>query len=262
MSDCPEMKRMRFEAKRDMTAVIYRYIGRPAKPRTIQIRQRDIWYREKSQTGFLTNDDYPGWRLIMPENVSSFFRKTTQDREVPVSARINPETGLPMLTHSQLVTLASQILRRMGYPYIISEPGFRDELPDAFGMSENMTCLIECKATRADFLADMKKEFRIHPEKGIGRQRIYLVNKGVCTPEELPEGWQMIEALDNHTVITEYGDLKKHWNDRYMFEERNLDSEYRLMCSWAYRREHGCLKDPGPVRIRCMPRNPRATGET
>lgn len=158
------------------------------------------------------------------------------------------------LTHKQLVVLAAQILKRMGYPYILCEPGFRTEMPDALGMSENMTALIECKTSRNDFLADRKKSFRIHPETGLGRQRFYLVNKGVCTPGEIPEGWQLIEAVNDHTVVTEFGDLKKHWKEEYFFEKRNIEEEFRLMCSWAYRIQHNCLKEIPETHIRCLKR--------
>lgn len=249
------IKRTQYLAKKDMPAVIRRCPGQRGKPRAIVIAKDDAWIRY-GDAMYLYNEAYPGWRLAMPaEDLSPYFRKVRRPAVPSVTERINPETGRPYLSHPQLVTLGHHILRRMGYPYILCEPGFRDELPDAFGMSENMTCLIECKATRSDFLADRKKEFRIHPEKGIGRQRIYLVNKGICTPDELPDGWQLIEAIDDHTVVTEFGDLSKHWLDRYMFEKRNIGEEYRLMCSWAYRKEHGCLKFQEPARIRVMKRS-------
>ena len=232
----------RYVARFDTTALLYRSGGPPCKPKTILIRKGEIWKKDPENGGFLVSDNYPRWHLIFPENPSLFFKREKTGSE----AAARQSEGL---SHARLVTMANQILRRMGYPYIISEPGFRDEEPDAFGMSENMTCLIECKATRSDFLADRKKIFRIHPEMGIGRQRIYLVNKGVCVVDELPDGWQLIEVLDDHTVITETGDLKKHWNEKYLFENRNFEAEFRLMCSWAYRREHGCLKVPGPTRL-------------
>jgi len=247
-----------YQAKQDMTALAHQtenlISGRSSRPTVIEIRKGDIWTRT-DMLPYLESAEHPGLQMRVPQNLAAFFRRADRKpKGERITKKLNPETGKPYLGHSALVALAHQILKRMGYPYILCEPGFRDEMPDAFGMSENMTCLIECKATRSDFLADRKKDFRIHPEKGIGQQRIYLVNKGVCTPEELPQGWQMIEAVDDHTVITEYGDLKKHWKDEYMFRERNLDSEYRLMCSWAYRREHGCLKDPPAIRIRCLQR--------
>ena len=38
--------------------------------------------------------------------------------------------------------------------------------------------LVECKVSRADFLADATKPFRLKPEEGMGSQRFYLAPTG------------------------------------------------------------------------------------
>jgi hypothetical protein len=53
--------------------------------------------------------------------------------------------------------------------------------------------LIECKASRADFLADADKPFRVHPEEGMGCERFYLAPAGVIGREELPKHWGLLE---------------------------------------------------------------------
>jgi len=53
--------------------------------------------------------------------------------------------------------------------------------------------LVECKVTRADFLADREKPFRQKPEKGVGSERFYLTPPALAKIEELPAGWGLLE---------------------------------------------------------------------
>ena len=103
------------------------------------------------------------------------------------AASKSPQHADAMLTHANLVSLAMRYLDAKGFKVILAEPGFRKERPDAIGFSSGFSCLVECKATRRDFLKDRDKPFRKDPSKGIGTMRIYLTNPGVCTPDELPE---------------------------------------------------------------------------
>lgn len=129
---------------------------------------------------------------------------------------------------------------------ILMEPGYREELPDVFAFTRNYSTLIECKASRADFLADRKKPFRQNPLMGIGMRRYYLVNEGVAKQEEMPPGWQLLIAYDKNTILlpADYFppaglDLDKRWD----FDIRNATNETELMWSWEYRRDHNCLPD-------------------
>jgi len=68
------------------------------------------------------------------------------------------------------------------------------EMPDAIGWKQKChSVLVECKVTRADFLADRAKPFRLRPEKGVGCERFYLVPAGLVAREELPAGWGLLE---------------------------------------------------------------------
>jgi hypothetical protein len=53
--------------------------------------------------------------------------------------------------------------------------------------------LVECKVSRADFLADAGKPFRMKPEEGMGSQRFYMVPSGMIRREELPRHWGLLE---------------------------------------------------------------------
>ena len=49
--------------------------------------------------------------------------------------------------------------------------------------------LVECKISRADFLADRDKPFRQKPEFGVGSERFYLVPEGLAPQKKcLPAG--------------------------------------------------------------------------
>jgi hypothetical protein len=104
------------------------------------------------------------------------------------------------MSHDDLCALAVRWLRNTGRcSWVVREPtwhsGGATEQPDAFGWSSpNQTVLVECKATRSDFLADKSKWFRRYPAWGIGRFRYYLAPAGVIRPDDLPPRWGLIVA--------------------------------------------------------------------
>lgn len=69
------------------------------------------------------------------------------------------------------------------------------EMPDALGWKQAChSVLVECKVTRADFLADRAKPFRLKPEKGVGSERFYLTPPGLVHSKELASGWGLLEV--------------------------------------------------------------------
>jgi len=54
--------------------------------------------------------------------------------------------------------------------------------------------VVECKASRADFLVDREKPFRRQPQSGMGCERFYLAPARLLDPSELPEGWGLLEV--------------------------------------------------------------------
>ena len=68
------------------------------------------------------------------------------------------------------------------------------EMPDALGWKQAChSVLVECKVTRADFLVDRAKPFRVKPEKGVGSERFYLTPPGLVNSKELAPGWGLLE---------------------------------------------------------------------
>jgi hypothetical protein len=92
--------------------------------------------------------------------------------------------------------LAVGWLRRYRCGVVLSEQAcVSGEMPDAIGWKKAChSVLVECKVSRADFLADREKAFRQKPETGVGCERYYLAAKGLIRPEDLPAGWGLLEV--------------------------------------------------------------------
>lgn len=99
------------------------------------------------------------------------------------------------MTHSQLVEKAVQWLRSYRCGVILSEQACASgEMPDAIGWKRAChSVLVECKISRADFLADREKPFRQKSHLGMGCERFYLTPAGLLRPEEIPTGWGLLE---------------------------------------------------------------------
>ena len=101
------------------------------------------------------------------------------------------------MTHQQLVRMAEYWLRRhYGCGIVLSEQSSASgETPDVIGWKGKCrSVLVECKITRADFLADREKPFRKFPETGMGCERFYLTPAGLIEPHELPDKWGLLET--------------------------------------------------------------------
>jgi len=95
------------------------------------------------------------------------------------------------MTHSRLVDHAVHWLKskyRCGI--VLSEQSCSSgETPDAIGWkARNHSVVVECKISRADFLADASKCWRTHPECALGCERFYLAPAEVVSCSELPPG--------------------------------------------------------------------------
>ncbi|KKL27284.1 hypothetical protein LCGC14_2386720, partial [marine sediment metagenome] len=70
------------------------------------------------------------------------------------------------MSHDELVKLAKQWLlsARQCNP-VFSEKGSAKsgEMPDVIGWSSAGSFVVECKISKADFIVDAKKDFRINP---------------------------------------------------------------------------------------------------
>jgi len=99
------------------------------------------------------------------------------------------------MTHAQLVQKAVAWLRAYRCGVVLSEQACSSgEMPDAIGWKRAChSVLVECKISRADFLADREKAFRQKSELGMGCERFYLTSAGLLRPAELPPGWGLLE---------------------------------------------------------------------
>ena len=109
---------------------------------------------------------------------------------------------LVLMTHTKLVLMAVAWLRQYRCGVVLSEQAcVSGEMPDAIGWKKAChSVLVECKASRPDFLADRDKPFRLKPETGVGCERYYLALKGLIRIEELPVGWGLLEVCGREVV--------------------------------------------------------------
>lgn len=100
------------------------------------------------------------------------------------------------MTHGELCLRADKWLQQQGFSVTLHD-GFsawttHGEQPDVIGWRDSVSCLIECKTSRADFHADKKKPFRERPDIGMGDWRFYLCTPGVIAVDDLPAGWGLL----------------------------------------------------------------------
>jgi hypothetical protein len=100
------------------------------------------------------------------------------------------------MTHTQLVQKAVAWLRSYRCGVVLSEQAcLSGEMPDAIGWKRAChSVLVECKVTRADFLADRDKPFRRKQELGLGCERFYLTPAALLQLKDLPPGWGLLEC--------------------------------------------------------------------
>jgi len=127
--------------------------------------------------------------------------------------------------HAHLVARAADWLRyRYGCGIVLSEQYCATgEIPDVIGWKAScQSVLIECKASRSDFLADANKAFRLHPEDGLGSKRLYMAPAGLIAPAEVPKHWGLLECKGREVqLVVKPGkiDLRSHVG---LMKEMNL----------------------------------------
>jgi len=138
---------------------------------------------------------------------------------------------IPVIEHKELVQRAFSYLQfSIGCTVVFKERSTSaTETPDAIGFKGGFSYLIECKASRADFLADRKKLFRKCLEQGMGYERYYMAPVGLLEPTEIPDGWGLLEVYEkppscrNRTV--------KISKKSEQFFKRNLNAEVGYLVS-------------------------------
>jgi hypothetical protein len=102
------------------------------------------------------------------------------------------------MTHAALVRKAVEWLRSYRCGVVLSEQAcVSGEMPDAIGWKRAChSVLVECKISRADFLADRAKPFRQKPDSAVGCERFYLAPRDLIRADELPSGWGLLELYN------------------------------------------------------------------
>ena len=146
-------------------------------------------------------------------------------------------TSIKEVTHADLVKHAAKWLTKR-CSVVITEMVSGDETADAIGWQGTHTTLIECKVSRADFLADAKKPFRKYESMGMGCQRYYLTPFGLINRLELPDKWGLLFYMGGSVKIIHRSD----------YLEPNRTQESRVLLS-ALRRT--ALNAPSGVSVKC-----------
>jgi len=144
------------------------------------------------------------------------------------------------MTHAKLVERAGKWLLSIGCTAVMTEltaATMHGETPDAIGWYNGSSILIECKASRNDFLSDQKKPFRTAPEKGVGAHRLFMCPEEMIAVSELPEGWGLLyassERKDVKRIVCPDGNC--NWGNGSFKNNRCMDSEVRLLLSFIRR---------------------------
>lgn len=143
------------------------------------------------------------------------------------------------MSHSQLVEIACKWLKQRSFPVVFHDK-VKALLPtgenvDAIGFRSGVSCLVECKASRADFLADSKKPFRADPGLGVGDWRFYMAPTGLITPAELPAGWGLLEVSGGKVAAQVGVPGNADWIRKAPFRG-NKDGEMAILYSIARRK--------------------------
>jgi len=106
------------------------------------------------------------------------------------------------MTHDALVRVAKKwLIKARACSIVLTETQAQSgEIPDAIGWRGQVSTLIECKTSVADFRRDLKKWYR-NSGPGIGQQRYFMAPEGVIPVDELPVGWGLLE-VEGSTVKT------------------------------------------------------------
>ena len=92
---------------------------------------------------------------------------------------------------------------------MIEQVNSSSEIPDAIGVVSCGSCLIECKATRSDFLSDKNKIFRKKPFSGVGDWRYYLSPPDIISVEDLPDGWGLLHLVGRSIKVIKKAEIQK-----------------------------------------------------
>jgi hypothetical protein len=152
------------------------------------------------------------------------------------------------LSHADLVQIACRWLhRRKHCGLVYGEPTVMStmEIPDAIGFFSGgyASHVVECKVSRADFLADAKKPHRAHPRLGMGSYRWYMVPGDLVRVDELPPNWGLL-SVGSRRAVRVLAESGSH--------ERMASEEARVLYAAARRHQIGVRWIPGEYRFETL----------
>lgn len=141
---------------------------------------------------------------------------------------------MPSDLHNELCFKASKFLMNNGFTVAFDDrleaATGSGEIPDALGFRNGVSCLIEVKVTRSDFLSDHKKRFRVDPSLGMGDWRFYLSPPDVVQVHDLPDGWGLLHSVGKRIMKVAGWPANTQWGSNKPFVS-NKQSECDLLYS-------------------------------
>jgi len=137
------------------------------------------------------------------------------------------------MTHKELVEIGYRWLMksvrcRFAFKELVT---YAAETSDVIGWKGGDSILIECKTSKADFLADKKKDFRLHSWMGVGNYRFYLTPAGLFNTMHIPKKWGWLEVSEKGKIIKKITPKGNIWTGFPRFDEVNMISERFMLCS-------------------------------
>ncbi|MEX6116780.1 hypothetical protein AB6G31_03840 [Providencia hangzhouensis] len=137
------------------------------------------------------------------------------------------------MTHDELCEIAVKFLRKNGFEIVFDDKlksvNSSGEQPDVIGFRSSVSCLIEAKVSRSDFLTDKKKRFRINPELGMGDWRFFISPPDIISIDDLPKGWGLL-----HVVGKTVKKVHKWPSNCLWISEKPFKSDKQAECNHLY----------------------------
>ena len=133
------------------------------------------------------------------------------------------------MTHQELVSLAVRWLTGSQHcGVVLAEISTSAmENPDAIGWQAHKSILVECKASRSDFLAQKNKPC-VRVGRLVGNERYFLCERGVIRPEDLEgTGYGLIYVEEGLARLKMKGEFRALTGAEYNDERTMLVSALR-----------------------------------
>lgn len=140
---------------------------------------------------------------------------------------------MPSELHGQLCQKASKFLMNNGFQ-VSFDDRFKaivgtGECPDVLGFRNSVSCLIEVKVSRSDFVADKKKRFRSESSLGMGDWRFYLSPPDIIQVDDLPFGWGLLHTVGKQIHKVHGWPPNTLWNS-----DKPFNSNKQAECNYLY----------------------------